>query len=256
MSEIKHPENNEHQPMPVPKSDPNSLGLPERKGTGKKVWLVIITALITAVICIGGTWYYMNKKAENTKNDLQNQINQLNQLLSEKQSTSSGSNNTDTTNYTTKFEKLNFNYSDSLKMTDTSKPNGPNGEVGRDEITLSNGLFKGTIQTGLYGVGGACAPTCKVLLSEPITVLGKQRYLNYVSVDGGPKADYVVVTDKPTDFYGYLEGKNILVDGKPTLMVFQASYLNGDKQIGKTVAELQADANIVAYKQTLQSMKY
>lgn len=69
-----------------PQNDPHSFGLPERKGTGKKIFLVLITAIIVGAFCIAGTWYYMNKKAENQKSkhqqaliELQKQIQLLQQ---------------------------------------------------------------------------------------------------------------------------------------------------------------------------------
>lgn len=249
MNDKEHPPS--HQaPHPQPQSDHNALNLPERKGTGKKVWLVIITAIVVASLCIGGTWYYMNKKQQNQKYELQAQIDQLGQQLKDLKKSSLTSDTENTQGYTTKSEKISFVYPTIFKLTDTSRLGSDAGGVA-DIITLTNGQFSGLIKTGVTGVGGEC-PACKVILSEPIKILGQSRYLNYVSSDGGPKVDYIIVSSTPQVTFGGIEGKNITSSS----MIFKAEYLNGDKDIAKSVADLQSDPNIAAFKQVLSSMKY
>jgi hypothetical protein len=255
MKETKHTNTNAPlQKMPEPKSEPNSLGLPERKGTGKKILLIATTIIITALIVGGGTWYYMNKKAQNQKNDFQNQINQLNQKIQDNQKQTSSTSSASTKSYTSKYEKVKFEYPDTFILTDLSKAE-PASSSGIDTIKLSNGNFVLTLQAGLYGIGGACE-SCKVLYSEPITVLGKNLYLNYVSNDGGPKVDIVVVAKTPTDTFGFFEDKNITIDGNKALMGINLQYKNGEKSVPKTVQELKTDTNVLAAKQVIQSMSY
>jgi len=252
--------NNQVEPQVSPSQQSSSdFSDLQPKNKNKKIFIVVcILVFIFSILLVGG-WYYMNKKAIEQKNQLQAQNDALNQKIQDLQKTTPVTiqkQNQNEQAYFTKYEKINFTYPTTFKLTDTSTAGGANGEVGSDNIVLTNGLFKGTIQTGLFGVGGAC-PDCKVLLSEPINFLGKSRFLNYVSSDGGPKVDYVVVTDTPQESFGYLKGKNVTVtDGQTALMIFQASYMNGDKQIPKTLVELQNDPNIAAFKQVLTSMKY
>lgn len=54
-----------------------------------KIWVVIITAIVSIAIAGGGTYYYLNNQAESNKADLQSQINELNNQIADSQSQSS-----------------------------------------------------------------------------------------------------------------------------------------------------------------------
>jgi hypothetical protein len=197
----------------------------------------------------------MNRRLQLQKNTDQDQINQLNQKLSNAPA-NTNSTAVNLKNFTTKYEVLSFEYPATFTLTDGTKANPDGPTPGTDVVTLTspNGFYT-TIQTGLYGVGGGCEK-CKVLKSDPVTVLGKQYYINYVSSDGGPTVDYLVIGDTPTGIITFLKGKNVTVDGTPTLISVRAGYSSGEKQIPKTLAELQSDPNIATFKQILQSFSY
>ncbi len=50
-----------------------------------KTWIVILTIVITAVVAVGASYYYLNNKAEEEKTELQNQIDELKDQVSDLQ---------------------------------------------------------------------------------------------------------------------------------------------------------------------------
>lgn len=50
----------------------------------KKVWIITISVLATAIIIGGGTYYYLNSKADKEQKELQTKLDNLNQDLSAK----------------------------------------------------------------------------------------------------------------------------------------------------------------------------
>ena len=47
----------------------------------RKIWIILITFVVTAAIVAGGGWWYMNNKINNEKKSLQTQIDNLNKEL-------------------------------------------------------------------------------------------------------------------------------------------------------------------------------
>jgi type II secretory pathway pseudopilin PulG len=251
-------EQNKTVPKPVAKPQPvssdNEIALPPKKHTGLVVVLVLV--ILLGIAAIAGTWYFMNKKINDQKDEYQKQVSQLNQKIEDLEKQTEGDTTASTESpskeYTTKYEKITFTYPDSFTLTDTSKAEG---DTTVDTVKLSKGDFNLSLLAGVYGIGGAC-DKCKVLYTEPISVLGNKMHLNYVSNDGGPKADRVIVAKTPTDTFGFFEGKNVKVDGNNALIGISLGYSSGDKLIPKTVQELQSDPNVAQAKQIIQSMKY
>lgn len=209
--------------------------------------------IVLAIAAVAGTWYYMNKKINDQKAQQQQQIDALNKQLQDlqKQSQSSTTPTESQKSTTTQYEKISFQYPSTWVLTDTSKPAANGYPYNTDVIKLTNGSYVVDIQTGVSQVGGAC-PYCKVLKTEPITLLGQNLNLNYVSNDGGPKVDRVIVAKTPTDTFGGFAGKTM-----PNTAIFiYGAYKSGDNYISKTLTELQSDTNLASFKQTLQSMKY
>lgn len=88
MTDIKKPTKHHEssQTMSEPKSDHNSLGLPERRKTGRKVLLVLLIVLLVAALCVAGTWYYMNKKLVEQKKQQNDAVATLNSKVSDLES--------------------------------------------------------------------------------------------------------------------------------------------------------------------------
>lgn len=244
-----------------PNPPENVIDLPRRDN--KKLIVIVIVFVLLLIAAVGGTYYYMNKKLAEQKKAQQAEIDALNAKVSElqKSPTASGSTpDTQTKQYTTKYEKLKFLYPNTFVLTDNSTTQELI-QPGSDKIIISNGNFKMDLQTGLYGIGGACE-TCKVLYAEPITVLGKTYSLNYVSYDGGPKVDAVIIGKDAQDSFGVaLTSKNIKPvnssEGDSTTGIsVSASYKNSSTTVPKSVAELQNDANITAFKNFVKSFSY
>lgn len=62
----------------------------------KPVWKIVIVALITAVIVGGLTYYYLNTKAKQEKNDLQTQIDDLNKKIADQEAAAAAASDTAT----------------------------------------------------------------------------------------------------------------------------------------------------------------
>lgn len=235
---------------------------PKKDNDNKKIILFIILVLILLIAAVGGTYYYMNKKLAEQKKQQQAEIDALNAKISElqKQPAPQPVESPQTKQYTTKYEKLKFSYPSTFTLADSSTTQEMI-QPGTDKIIISNGNFKMDLQTGLYGIGGSCVD-CKVLYAEPITILGKTYSLNYVSYDGGPKADTVIIGKDAQDSFGVaLTSKNITPVNDPggsgtTGISVSVSYKNGNNMVAKTVAELQNDPNIVAFKNFVKSFSY
>ncbi len=56
-----------------------------------KTWIVILTIVITAVVAVGASYYYLNNKAEEEKTELQSQIDELEKKVQDVQSTDTDS---------------------------------------------------------------------------------------------------------------------------------------------------------------------
>lgn len=229
------------------------------KKSNKGLIAAIIIVIILALAAVGGTWYYMNNKAKKDKKAQEEQIQQLQKQIDELKREKEVS-KIKTTSYITKYELLKFAYENGWTISDTSttKNESTLTNSGKDtiKITSPNG-FVITIEAGLYGIGGAC-DTCSVLYSEPITVLGKQYFLNYVQfTENGKGISSVVLAQKPDYTMGGFDGKNIKSNnGDPTIVMITAKYANGNSVVVKDLSSLKTDPNVQAYKNFLQSLSY
>ena len=223
---------------------------------------LIVTLIVVAILAIGGvigTWYYMNNKAKNTKKAQDEQIQQLQKQIDDLNKEKEAS-KLKTISYTTKYELLKFAYENGWTISDTSTTKNENTltNSGKDtiKITSPNG-FVVTIEAGLYGIGGTC-DTCSVLYSEPVTVLGKQYFLNYVqNTENGKGVTSVVLAQKADYTMSGFDGKNIKANnGDPTIIMINAKYANGNAVVVKDLSSLKTDPNIQAYKNFLQSLSY
>ncbi len=235
---------------------------PKNDSNNKKIILFVVLAIVVLVVAVGGTYYYMNKKQAEQKKQQQAQIDALNARITElqKQPAAQPAQGPQTKQYTTKYEKLKFSYPSTFTLADSSTTQEMI-QPGTDKIIISNGNFKMDLQTGLYGIGGSCGD-CKVLYAEPITILGKTYSLNFVSYDGGPKADAVIIGTNAQDSFGVaLTSKNITPVSDPggngtTGISVSASYKNGNNMVAKSVAELQSDPNVTDFKNFVKSFSY
>lgn len=245
----------------IQNKDNNPLDMPSKPHKSKKVLITILVVLLFIAL-LGGTYYYMNKKCSEKMKQQQTEIDALNKKLNELQSPSNNTTSTTTQlkQYTTKYEKLKFSYPSTFTLTDNSTTQEL-VQPDTDKIILNNGNYNIDLQTGLYGIGGECSE-CKVLLSEPIEIMGKQYYVNYVSNDGGPKADVVIIGSTAQDTFGVaLTSKNITPVNDPggsktTGISIRSGYKTGNTIISKTVTELQNDPNITAFKDFVKSFSY
>lgn len=229
------------------------------KKSNKGLIAAIIIVIILAIAAVGGTWYYMNNKAKKDKKAQEEQIQQLQKQIEDLKKEKEES-KIKSVSFTTKYELLKFAYENGWTISDTSTPKAANSttDSGRDTIKLTspNG-FVVTIDAGLYGIGGAC-DTCTVLYSEPITVLGKQYFINYIqNTENGNGVSSVILAQKADDIFGGFNAKNIkATNGDPAIILINAKYANGNAVVVKDLNSLKTDANIAAFKQLLQSLSY
>lgn len=224
------------------------MDAPKKTNKGLIITIVIITVL--AIAGIIGTWYYMYNQQQKKSQQQQQEIDDLNSKLKqmeEQKTQSTSSQTTKLTSYTTKYEKLKFQYPSDYKLVDSSVA-GTNVDPPQDRITITapSGMEM-SIHTGAFGIGGSCED-CIFPLADPLTVLAKQRFLNFVQSQGTVTAG---ISDKPNQYINAIDGKNILVDGKTTFMLFGINYGKG-----KTLKDYQADPALEQYKKLLQGMTY
>ena len=229
----------------------------QKNSKGMVVALIIV--IVLAIAALGGLWYYMNNKAKNDKKACDAQIQQLQKELDELKN-SKASSESKTTAYKTKYELLSLAYANGWKISDTSLAKDANSLVtpGRDIIKLTSpDGFVITIDAGLYGIGGSCE-TCSVLYSEPITVLGKPLYLNFVqNTESGNGVSNIILSQKSDDTFGGINTKNIKgPNNDPTVMMISAKYPNGNSVTVKSLAAMKVDPNVQAFKNLLQSLSY
>lgn len=157
---------------------------------------------------------------------------------------------------------MKFAYNNGWTISDTSKDKNSQSVVtpGEDIIKLTspNG-FQVTIDAGFYG-SGSCE-TCVVLYSEPINVLGKQYFINYVqhsNYGAGPNGVYEIVLAQKADIpIGYIDSKNIKSsDGNTTFIMISAKYPNGNSVTVKDLNTIKADPNVQELKSLLKSLSY
>jgi len=230
-----------------------------QKKSNKGLIAAIVIVIILSIAAVGGTWYYMNNKAKKDKKAQDEQIQQLQKQIDELKKAKEVS-EAKTKAYNTKYELLKFAYDNGWTITDTSTPKAANSttDSGRDTIKLTSPSgFVVTIDAGLYGIGGAC-DTCSVLYSEPVTVLGKQYFLNYIqNTENGKGVSSVILAQKADEIFSGFNAKNIkAINGDPSIILINAKYANGNAVVVKDLNSLKSDANIVAFKQMLQSLSY
>ena len=226
---------------------------------GKGTVIALVIVIILAIAAVVGTWYYMNNKAKNDKKagdaqiqELQKQVDDLKKSQQQAEAASKL--------YTTKYELLKFAYNNGWTITDTSKEIEGNSFTtsGRDTVKLTSpDGFVVTIDDGLYGIGGSCEP-CSVLYSEPIAVLGKPLYLNFIQQTSvGKGVANIILSQKPDDTFGGIYGKNVkATNGDPTIMMISANYPNGNTVLVKNLNTIKADPNVAEFKNLLKSLSY
>jgi type II secretory pathway pseudopilin PulG len=230
-----------------------------QKNPNKGLIAAIVIVIIFSIAAVGGTWYYMNNKCKNDKKAQDAQIQQLQKQIDELKKDKEIS-ESKTKVYNTKYELLKFAYDNGWTISDTSTPKAANSttDSGRDTIKLTspNG-FVVTIDAGLYGIGGAC-DTCTVVYSEPLKVLGEQFYINYIqNTENGKGVSTIILAKKADDTFGGINSKNIKgTDGSPSIIMINAKYANGSTVVVKDINTIKTDANVIAYKQMLQSLSY
>lgn len=233
--------------------------VPENKKSRRGIIIVLIVVIVLAILALVGVWYYMNNKAKNEKKTRDDQIQQLQKQVDDLKKSQEVANETAKL-YATKYELLKFAYNNGWTVSDTSTPKGDNSltNSGRDIIKLTspNG-FVVTIDAGLYGIGGACE-TCSVLYSEPITVLGKQMYLNYIqNTEYGNGVSAIILATKADDTFGGFYAKNIkATNGDSAVIMVNAKYPNGNTVTVKNLNTIKSDSNVAALKSLLQSLSY
>jgi len=207
--------------------------------------IALVIAIILAIAAIVGTWYYMNSKAKNDKKAQDAQIQQLQKQVDDLKKQSSSD---QTISYTTKYQLLKFAYENGWTIKDNSSVTPAGGNLDSIDITSANG-FTIRMAVGSLQRGGLCGG-CKVAYSEPVTVLGKQLYINYV--DTGSGVSKLIISEKADDTFGY----NLPVLNNQAQLSITADYRNGDAFTVKDLNTLKSDSNIQSFKKYLQSISY
>lgn len=194
-------------------------------------------------------------------------VYQARQVKPTQQSTSPTRTEPEVKTHKLKYEKYSIKYPLDFTLKDTSQAGDANSVPDSDSISLTrkNG-FELSIQTGLYGIGGACE-TCKVVMSKPFTFLGKKVYANFVDADfangrSSGRVRSIVVTADPTDWFGAgILGKNISPPDGDELnedlpMGIYMNYADGDEVVEKTLSEMASSKDVAAAIKILESAKY
>jgi hypothetical protein len=213
----------------------------------------IIILIILAIAAIGGTWYYMNNKAKNAKKTQDEQIQQLQKQINDLKLQSATSQSIKTTSYTTKYQLLKFAYENGWTIKDTSAV-AANGNSFDSIVLTSPNNFSISLSAGNLQRGGSCGD-CKVLYSEPVTVLGKQLYINYVQ-DSGNGVSRLIVSEKMDDAFGYNLTSLKASGGNTAQLSVTAGYRDGDSYTVKDLNEIKSDGNVQSLKSFLQSLSY
>jgi hypothetical protein len=82
--------------------------------------------------------------------------------------------------------------------------------------------------------------------------------LNYIqNTENGKGVSSVILAQKADEIFGGFNAKNIkAINGDPSVTLINAKYANGNAVVVKDLNSLKSDANIVAFKQMLQSLSY
>jgi type II secretory pathway pseudopilin PulG len=238
-----------HEPIIEPKNKSNK---------GLVATLVIL--IILAIAAVGGTWYFMNNKAKKDKKVQEEQIQQLQKQIDDLKSQAATKITTaQTKSYTTKYDKLKFNYPSNWTLTDTSEAHPESyvketGLPGLDVVTLkSPDGFEIELKDGMYGIGGSCE-AFSTLANDKLNILGKDYLLNYEATSNTTSPVFVVVSSDPRDCIGKIDSKNLIVNnGQPSALIIYAGYGKGSSQ---TYADLKNDPNVQELKKFLQSLSY
>lgn len=249
--------NNEHNPDDtVIKASPEP-SQPETHKNNKSIVYALIIVIILALVGIGTTWYLMNKNSQQQKADNAKQIQKIQDELDKAKKATAY--NLPTKTYTTKYEKITFSYPENWTLVDTSVEGDQTRASGSDNISITSpDKFRITINTGMDGVGGCCGGS--VAYSEPLTILGKNYYINYINyTDEGKKnneVSLVVLDENKSGFTGgYIKGKNIMYAGKSTpLPMLIIGYFDIDNPVPLATAKANPDA--IAFEAFLRSLTY
>lgn len=150
----------------------------------------------------------------------------------------------------TKYEKLKVCYPEDVTFTDTSYFDPDGLTTGLDHLKFTKGNYALTIQAGLYGVGGACEE-CTVPLSEPITVLGKARHLNFVS-NNGQTVGSLLVAKTPDAYLDFVDAKNVKTnEGGDTLIGITITLTNPE-----TADAIKNNADFLVLKKIVTDLHY
>ncbi len=229
------------------------------KKSNKGLIATLVILIILAIAAVSGTWYYMNNKAKKDKKAQEEQIQQLQKQIDDLKSQASAAQATKTLSYTTKYDKLKFNYPSNWSLNDASQASSADrikdtGLPGLDVVTLKspNG-FEIELKDGVYGIGGSCEPF-STLASDKINILGKDYLLNYEVTSNTTSPVFIVVSSDSKDCIGKIDSKNLIVNnGQPSALIINAGYGKGSSQ---TYAELKNDPNVQEFKNFLQSLSY
>ena len=237
----------------------NEIENQPKQKSGKGMIVAVAIVIILAIVAVGGTWYYMNNQAKNDKKAQDEQIQQLQKQVDELKNQSAAMAPAQTKSYTTKYDKLKFNYPSNWTLNDTSQAATADrikdtGLVGLDVVTLKspNG-FEIEIKDGMYGIGGSCEPF-SAQVTEKVNVLGKDLFINYLTNKNTSSPVKITVSSQPGDCIGGIDSKNLIVNtGQPTAIIISAGF---DKNSTVTYDQLKSDPNLQAYKNFLQSLSY
>lgn len=238
---------------------PHELDKQPNQKNGKGMVAALVIIIVLAIAAIGGTWYYMNNNAKNDKKAHDEQIQKLQKQVDELKKQSTAMAPAQTKSYTTKYDKLKFNYLSNWTLNDTSQAATADrikdtGLVGLDVVTLKspNG-FEIEIKDGMYGIGGSCEPF-SAQVTEKVNVLGKDLFINYLTNKNTSSPVKITVSSQPGDCIGRIDSKNLIVNtGQPTAIIISAGF---DKNSTVTYDQLKSDPNLQAYKNFLQSLSY
>lgn len=214
------------------------------KGIAVIIWVILVAVVISGIAYIGYRTYQARHKTT--------------ALNTEQLATQATAQVTDPyegwKDLYLKYEKINLKYPNSLNPVDKSHTGG-NVAPGMDDISFTSpSSLKLSINTGLYGIGGTCLG-CKIVYSEPISLLGQHYYLNYIDNGNGEGGiSYIVVVSNATGWMGVIQGNNIKADN--TEKAYIGIVIQYTDLKSKSLETYQKDQNLQILKQIIKSMSY
>lgn len=226
--------------------------IPQQKKPGRKA-LQIFAVIVLLLLVAGGVYAWQNNRVAK----LENQVTDLKKEETAKPKEAPVADPyAGWKTYTTKYEKLTFKYPANYTLKVKSEPSPEMVTPGTDIVTITSPSgYVTSLSLGLSGIGGAC-PDAKVVQADPIDLIGKKMYINYID-QGDGKVGYQLLAERPQDacFGGY-DSKNVVDTSPSKSAAANLISARSDQVTASTVALYKQNADVVNATLIIKSLSY